>query len=160
VQKSEKSFIWASWARNGRFGVFFEKNWLGPVGVKEGQHTFNNKRNIHDSYPRWILSKKKLKFGGRSLFPPTFSSTRYEIDLDSLHRKGDLMCIYFWFPHGHKILFTRKFLPWTTLNFSNRWTQQLDGLYPLWYFFWRWHCQHVLVSTVHIPFHAIRVQHV
>jgi hypothetical protein len=29
-----------------------------------------------------------------------------------------------------------------TLNLSNRWTQQLDGLYPLWYFFWTWHCQH------------------
>jgi hypothetical protein len=26
--------IWASWARNGRFGVFFEKNGLGPLGVK------------------------------------------------------------------------------------------------------------------------------
>jgi hypothetical protein len=47
-----------------------------------------------------------------------------------------------------------------TLNLSNRWTQQLDGLYLLQYFFWMWHCQHALVSTVHIPFHAIRVQHV
>jgi hypothetical protein len=28
----------------------------------------------------------------------------------------------------------------TTLNCSNRWMQQLDGLYPLWYFFWMWHC--------------------
>jgi hypothetical protein len=24
----------ASWARNGRFGAFFEKNTLGPLGVK------------------------------------------------------------------------------------------------------------------------------
>jgi hypothetical protein len=47
-----------------------------------------------------------------------------------------------------------------TLNYVNRWTQQLDGLYPLWYFFWTWHCQHALVSTVHIPSHAIKVQHV
>jgi hypothetical protein len=48
----------------------------------------------------------------------------------------------------------------STLNLFNRWTQQLDGLYPLRYFFWTWHCQHALVSIVHIPFHAIRVQHV
>jgi hypothetical protein len=36
----------------------------------------------------------------------------------------------------------------------------LDGLYPLRYFFWTWHCQHALVNTVHIPSHAIKVQHV
>jgi hypothetical protein len=47
-----------------------------------------------------------------------------------------------------------------TLNYVNRWTQKLDGLYPLQYFFWRWHCQHALVSRVHIPSHAIRIQHV
>jgi hypothetical protein len=34
----------------------------------------------------------------------------------------------------------------------------LDG--PLRYFFWMWHCQHALVSVVHIPSHTIRVQHV
>jgi hypothetical protein len=34
VQKSEKNLIFASWARNGRFGTFFEKNTLGPLGVK------------------------------------------------------------------------------------------------------------------------------
>jgi hypothetical protein len=28
------NFICTSWARNGRFGVFFEKNGLGPLGVK------------------------------------------------------------------------------------------------------------------------------
>jgi hypothetical protein len=32
--KSEKNFIFSSWARNGRFGAFFEKNTLGPLGVK------------------------------------------------------------------------------------------------------------------------------
>jgi hypothetical protein len=42
----------------------------------------------------------------------------------------------------------------------NRWIQQLDGLYPLQYFLWMWHYQHALVSTVHIPSHAIKVQHV
>jgi hypothetical protein len=40
------------------------------------------------------------------------------------------------------------------------WIQQLNGLYPLQYFLWTWHCQHALVSTLHIPSHAIRVQHV
>jgi hypothetical protein len=44
----------------------------------------------------------------------------------------------------------------STLDCANRWTQQLDGLYPLPYFFWMWHCQHALVSTVHIPSHAIK----
>jgi hypothetical protein len=33
VKKSEFFFIWASWAPNGRFGAFFEKNTLGPLGV-------------------------------------------------------------------------------------------------------------------------------
>jgi hypothetical protein len=33
-EKKWKNFIWASWARNGRFGVFFEGNTLGPLGVK------------------------------------------------------------------------------------------------------------------------------
>jgi hypothetical protein len=47
-----------------------------------------------------------------------------------------------------------------TLNCANKWTQQLNGLYPLRYFFWTWYCQHVLVNTVHIPSHAIKVQHV
>jgi hypothetical protein len=47
-----------------------------------------------------------------------------------------------------------------TLNYVNRWTQQLDGLYHLRYIFWTWHCQHALVSIVHIPSHAIRIQHV
>jgi hypothetical protein len=42
------------------------------------------------------------------------------------------------------------------LNCANRWTQQFDGLYPLRYFFWMWHCDNI----VHIPSHAIRVQHV
>jgi hypothetical protein len=35
----------------------------------------------------------------------------------------------------------------------------IDGLYPLRYIFWMWHCQHVLVSTMYILSHAIRVQH-
>jgi hypothetical protein len=47
-----------------------------------------------------------------------------------------------------------------TLNCANRWTQRLDELYPLRYFFWTWHCHHVLVNTVHITSHAIRVHHV
>jgi hypothetical protein len=38
----------------------------------------------------------------------------------------------------------------STLNYVNRWTQQLDGLYALRYFFWTWHCQHALVTTMHI----------
>jgi hypothetical protein len=46
------------------------------------------------------------------------------------------------------------------LNCSNRWTQQIDVHNPLQYFFWTWHCQHALVSTMHIPSHAIKVQHV
>jgi hypothetical protein len=33
-EKKFKIFICASWARNGRFGVFFEKNGIGPLGVK------------------------------------------------------------------------------------------------------------------------------
>jgi hypothetical protein len=32
--KIYKRFIWASWARNGRFGVFFKKKGLGPLGIK------------------------------------------------------------------------------------------------------------------------------
>jgi hypothetical protein len=28
-------FIWDSWARNGKFGAFFEKNTLGPSGFKK-----------------------------------------------------------------------------------------------------------------------------
>jgi hypothetical protein len=47
-----------------------------------------------------------------------------------------------------------------TLYCANRWIQQLYGLYPLRYFYWMWHYQHALVSTVHIPSHAIKVQHV
>jgi hypothetical protein len=47
-----------------------------------------------------------------------------------------------------------------TLNCAFRWTQQLDGLYLLQYFFSSWHCQHALVSTMLITSHAIRVQHV
>jgi hypothetical protein len=39
VKKSEKKFIFASWVRNGRFGAFFEKNTLGPLGVKK-DHIF------------------------------------------------------------------------------------------------------------------------
>jgi hypothetical protein len=54
----------------------------------------------------------------------------------------------------------KVYLKRTTLNRAFRWTQQLDGLYPLRYFFWMWHCQHALVNVVHIPSHAIRVQHV
>jgi hypothetical protein len=46
-----------------------------------------------------------------------------------------------------------------TLNSVFRWTQQLDGLYPLQYFFLTWHRQHALYNAVHIPSHASRVQH-
>jgi hypothetical protein len=38
--KRWKKFIWASWARNGRFGAFFEKNTLGPLGVKQNSPNF------------------------------------------------------------------------------------------------------------------------
>jgi hypothetical protein len=31
--KMFKKFVWASWARNGRFWVLFEENGLGPLGV-------------------------------------------------------------------------------------------------------------------------------
>jgi nucleoside permease NupC len=31
--KKWKNFIWASWARNGRFGAFFEIKTLGLLGV-------------------------------------------------------------------------------------------------------------------------------
>ena len=47
----------------------------------------------------------------------------------------------------------KKIPRYTTLNYVDRWIQQLDGLYPLQYFFWTWHCQYALVSTLHIPFH-------
>jgi hypothetical protein len=46
------------------------------------------------------------------------------------------------------------------VNCAFRWTQQLHRLYHLRYFFWMWHCQHALVSAMHIPFHASRVQNV
>jgi hypothetical protein len=32
--KTKKEIIWASWARNGSFGVFFEKIGHGSLGVK------------------------------------------------------------------------------------------------------------------------------
>jgi hypothetical protein len=34
-----------------------------------------SEKNIHNSCPRWILSKNKLKFGGKSLLSPTLNST-------------------------------------------------------------------------------------
>jgi hypothetical protein len=56
--------------------------------------------------------------------------------------------------------FTLYDISFSIVNYVNRWIQQLDGLYPLRYFIWTWHCQHALVNTMHIPSHAIRVQHV
>jgi hypothetical protein len=36
---------------------------------------------------------------------------------------------------------TLNWIAYSTLNCANRWIQQLDGLYPLRYFYWTWHCQ-------------------
>ena len=62
---------------------------------------------------------------------------------------------------GHQIRsLLQLFILFATLNCASRWTQQLDGLYPLWYFFWTWHGQGALVSVVHIPSYTSKVQHV
>jgi hypothetical protein len=38
-----------------------------------------------------------------------------------------------------------------TLNFSNTWIQQLDGLYPLRYFFWMWHFSFLKIVKIEPP---------
>jgi hypothetical protein len=59
VKKSEKNFICASWAKNGRFGAFLEKNSLGPLGVRACFHC-SDFQSKNFSYVISIVKKRPL----------------------------------------------------------------------------------------------------
>jgi hypothetical protein len=56
--KNWKKFICASWARNGKFGVFFEKNGLGPIEVNM---LILKIEVIFLVYKKIMINTKKLK---------------------------------------------------------------------------------------------------